>query len=78
MKVVNIHEAKTQLSKYLQDVADGQEVVIGKYGQPIARLVPFVSEAPKIKFGLLKGQITVPANFDEPDQEVVRMFEGQS
>jgi prevent-host-death family protein len=65
MKIVNIHEAKTQLSKYLQDVAEGGEVVIGKYGQPIAKLVPFESGEPKYKFGLLKGQITVPDDFDE-------------
>jgi len=65
MKIVNIHEAKTQLSKYLQDVVEGNEVVIGKYGEPIARLVPYESGKPKYKFGVLKGQITVPDNFDE-------------
>ncbi len=65
MKIVNIHEAKTQLSKYLQDVAEGKEVVIGKYGQPIARLVPYLSEVPKYQFGLLKGKITISDDFDE-------------
>jgi len=78
MKIVNIHEAKTQLSKYLQDVAEGKEVVIGKYGHPIARLVPFEPAPPKYTFGLLKGQITVPDDFDKPDEEIIRMFEGRS
>ncbi|HVQ43543.1 MAG TPA: type II toxin-antitoxin system Phd/YefM family antitoxin [Candidatus Saccharimonadia bacterium] len=78
MKVVNIHEAKTQLSKYLQEAAEGKEVVIGKYGQPIARLVPFESDKPKIVFGLLKGKFSVSDNFDEPDEELIRMFEGEA
>ncbi len=68
MKIVNIHEAKTQLSKYLQEVSEGKEVVIGKYGEPIAKLVPYMSEEPKYKFGVLKGQITVADDFDEASE----------
>jgi len=78
MKIINIHEAKTQLSKYLQEVSEGKEVVIGKYGQPIARLVPFLTDEPKYQFGLLKGKITVSDDFDEPDEESGRMFGGRS
>jgi prevent-host-death family protein len=70
MKIVNIHEAKTQLSKLLQDVAEGKEIVIGKYGEPIARLVPFEPEAPKYKLGLLKGTLRVSGDFDKHDREV--------
>jgi len=75
MKIVNIHEAKTQLSKYLQEVADGGEVIIGKYGQPIARLVPYVSPTPKYKLGLLKGKLKVAKDFDEVDERVAQLFE---
>jgi prevent-host-death family protein len=78
MKVVNIHEAKTQLSKYLQDVAEGKEVVIGRYGQPIARLVPYRSEPPVYKLGVLKGKIDVADDFDAVDESLVADFEGRS
>lgn len=64
MKVVNIHEAKTQLSRYLQEVEEGKEVVIGRYGRPVARLVPYQSEAPKYKLGLLKGKLRIADEFD--------------
>ena len=64
MKIINVHEAKTQLSKYLQEVAEGKEVVIGKYGEPIARLVPFVDPKPKYQFGLLKGKLRISEDFD--------------
>jgi prevent-host-death family protein len=72
MKIVNIHEAKTQLSKYLQEVAEGNEVVIGRYGQPIARLVPFDDGVPKYKLGMLKGKIVVADDFDDPEMAVRR------
>jgi prevent-host-death family protein len=76
MNVVNIHEAKTQLSRYLQEVAAGGEVVIGRYGEPIAKLVPYV-EKPKYRFGLMAGKIKIPDDFDAYDQEIVDMFEGK-
>lgn len=78
MKIVNIHEAKTQLSKYLQDVAEGKEIVIGKYGQPVARLVPYMAREPKYRLGLLKGTLAVPVGFDEPDERVAALFESQN
>ena len=78
MKVINIHDAKTQLSKYLQEVAEGGEVVIGRYGRPIARLVPYAAAPPVYKFGLLKGEIKVAAGFDAPDGDVAALFEGQA
>ena len=76
MKIVNIHEAKTQLSKYLQEVAEGHEVVIGRYGEPIARLVPYVADKPTYKLGLLKGRLTVRHDFDAVDDDVQDAFEG--
>ena len=75
MKIVNVHDAKTQLSKYLQEVAEGKEVVIGRYGQPVARLVPFVAEKPAYKFGLLKGRIRIAEDFDAPDERINVLLE---
>ena len=65
MKVVNIHEAKTHLSRLLLDVENGQEVTIARAGRPIARLVP--AEKPrKRELGLERGQIWIAPDFDDP------------
>lgn len=63
---LNIHEAKTQLSRLLEEVASGREFVIAKAGKPVARLVPFADAPQPKKYGLLKGQFTLPADFDAP------------
>ena len=55
VETVNIHEAKTHLSRLLEQVSGGQEVVIAKSGKPIARLVPIQSKA--ISLGFLKGKL---------------------
>ena len=63
-KVVNIHEAKTHLSRLLADVESGQEVTIARAGRPIARLVP--AEPPrKRELGLEHGQIWIAPDFDD-------------
>lgn len=64
---VNIHEAKTHLSEYLLKVAAGEEIVISKYGQPIAKLVPYKSDN-SYKFGSLKHKIHIGADFDTPEE----------
>ncbi len=75
--VFNIHEAKTNLSRIVDEVAAGAEVIIAKAGKPMARLSPI--EAPiKKKLGGLKGRIKVPADFNAPlDEETLRQFEGR-
>lgn len=65
MKIVNIHDAKTQLSKLLVEVENGEEIVIGRYGEPVAKLVSYTGERPKYKFGLLKGKLRLEKGFDE-------------
>jgi len=74
--VINIHEAKTHLSKIVDEVAAGAEVIIAKAGKPMARLCPIhVPVRPK-KLGLLKGRIKVPDDFNAPlDDEVIADFE---
>jgi antitoxin (DNA-binding transcriptional repressor) of toxin-antitoxin stability system len=75
MKTVNIHDAKTNLSKLLEQVQRGEEVIIAKAGHPIAELKLYVPKPSPIKFGLLKGQITIPEDFDAPDPDIIKIFE---
>ena len=63
---VNIHAAKTQLSRLLEQVEEGEEIVIARAGKPIARIVPLVPTRPKRRLGLLEGQYTVADNIDDP------------
>ena len=66
MTTVNIHYAKTHLSRLLEQVQGGKQVLIAKSGRPVARLVP-LADAPRAKkLGLLKGRLRVPAAFDAP------------
>ena len=71
---VNIHEAKTHLSKLLERVAMGEEVVIAKAGAPVAKLVPFDPQPKTRVFGSAKGEFTVPDDFNEPDPEIEGLF----
>ena len=76
--VVNVHQAKTHLSRLLDEVAAGAEVVIAKAGRPVARLVPLEPVVRKKRFGLLKGRIDVPDDFDAPlPPDVLADFEGR-
>jgi prevent-host-death family protein len=73
MRQVNIHEAKTQLSRL---IADGEEVVIARYGEPVARLVPIRPPMPKRVPGSAHGKFTVPPEFFEPlPEEILNLFE---
>jgi prevent-host-death family protein len=76
MHIVNIHEAKTTLSRLLAEVQQGGEVVIAKAGKPIGRLTAY-EEAPAKplrKAGGLKGKIWIAPDFDAPDPELERLF----
>lgn len=78
MQTVNIHEAKTHLSRLLEQVAGGEEVVIAKAGKAIARLVPLEATPKKRRLGLLKGKFNVPDDFDAPlTDEELSQFEGR-
>lgn len=73
-RVVNIHEAKTNLSRLLESVAAGERVVIAKAGRPVADLVPHTRTG--IVFGTAKGVVEFDsASFDDPDPEIVNLFE---
>jgi prevent-host-death family protein len=71
---VNIHEAKTHLSKLLERVAIGEEVIIAKAGTPVAKLVPVSSAKREFRFGCAKGEFVVPDDFDEANAEIEQLF----
>ena len=62
----NVHEAKTHLSRLLERVERGEEIVIARAGKPVARLVPVAPKTDKRPIGLYKGQIWMSDDFDEP------------
>lgn len=79
MKTVNIHQAKTHLSRLLGEVAEGEEIIIAKAGKPVARLLPMALETPRRKPGRLKGRIRIADDFDAPlPDDVLRCFEGDA
>ena len=63
---VNIHEAKTHLSRLLERVSDGEEIVIAKSGKPVARLSSVDAKRKALPYGLLKGKLKMRAGFDDP------------
>jgi len=76
MARVGVHEAKTHLSRLLQRVAAGEEIVITRGGEPIARLVPIESGARKRVLGLDEGKIWIADDFDAPlPDEILDLFE---
>jgi prevent-host-death family protein len=76
VKTVNVHEAKTHLSKLLEQVRQGEEVVIAKAGKPVARLVPVVEKPKRRRPGSAKGEIFYAEDFDAPlPEEVLDSFE---
>lgn len=74
-EIVNVHAAKTHLSRLLERAEAGEEIVIARAGKPIAKLVPYVPDRPKRVFGALKGQIRILPGFDELDAEITQDFE---
>ncbi len=73
---VNMHEAKTGLSRLVERAEAGEEIIIARAGKPAARLVPFAASRRR-RLGLLDGQFTIPDDFNEPLPEaVLRAFEG--
>lgn len=78
MTTINIHEAKTHLSRLVDEVAAGAEIIIAKAGKPMARLAPLAAPIRKKRLGLLKGKIKVSDDFNAPlDDETLTTFEGR-
>ena len=78
MTMINIHKAKTHLSRLVEDVAAGKEVIIARDGRPAARLVPIEVKKASRKPGYLRGKIRVASDFDAAlSVSVLKSFEGQ-
>jgi prevent-host-death family protein len=73
--IVNMHEAKSTLSKLVEKVNDGEEIVIAKAGKPVAKLVKYEVKEPR-KLGLWNGRVWMAEDFDETDQELIDLFYG--
>ena len=78
MKTVNMHEAKTHLSRLVDRVAKGEKIIIGKAGKPVALLSPYEPDSSPRTPGSLKGRVWVSDNFDDSNEEIAELFEGST
>lgn len=76
MKVINVQEAKTHLSRLLERVAEGEVIVLGKHGKPMAKLTAFNPAGEKRPFGGFEGKIHIAADFDDEDPRLSALFSG--
>ncbi len=76
MENVNIYDAKTRLSQLVDRAASGEDVVVCRNGKPLVRITRLEASKRQVKFGVLKGKLTIPADFDAPlPDEVLASFE---
>ena len=78
MATINLYDAKTHLSELVERAASGEEIVIGKSGKPMARLVPYEpAPGPARKPGAWRGQVKVHNDFDELPPDIDAAFAGE-
>jgi len=76
MDIVNIDQAKTHLSRLVERAADGEEIIIGKAGKPVARLTAYhMKRSPRVP-GVWKGKVVISPDFDELTPDLARAFKG--
>ena len=76
METVNLYEAKTNLSRLVDQANAGAKIVIAKGGKPMAMLTPLIPTKRTIRYGLMKGQFEVPDDFDAPlPDDIIAAFE---
>jgi prevent-host-death family protein len=83
METVNMHEAKSRLSKLVEAVESGREaeIVLARNGRPVARIVPLSTRSRKkvpMRIGVAKGQFNLPDDFDADNDLIQAMFEGRA
>lgn len=79
MRTVNVHEAKTHLSRLLEAVERGEEIVIARAGKPVARLVSVAGRDRPRRPGALKGRLWIGEDFDTPlPEDIAAVFRGES
>lgn len=76
-EIVNMHQAKTSLSRLVEKALAGEEVVIARNGEPLVRLVPVVKKQEPRVPGRMKGQIQIAPDFDEMSEEELKDWEGR-
>lgn len=77
MKQVNVYEAKTHLSRLLNEVESGEEIVIGRAGRPVAMLVPYRKPQQQRQPGAWRGRVWMADDFDELPEDLLAAFEGE-
>lgn len=78
MEPVNIYDAKTHLSRLVDKAAAGEDVIVSRHGKPLVRITRLDNTRRHVTFGLLKGRLKVPDDFDAPlPAEVLQGFEGR-
>ena len=80
MQTVNIHEAKTHLSRLIEQASKGESFIIAKAGKPMVRVVPIEPEVPYVpqRLGFMRGKMRIPDDFDTMyADEIARMFNGE-
>ena len=74
MQVINIHQAKTNLSKLIEKTLNGEDIIIAKAGKPVAKLIAYKEKLKPRKPGLLKGKIWISDDFNDEDPEINKLF----
>ena len=77
MKLVNMHEAKTNLSQLVEEAERGEEIVLARAGTPVARIVALPRHRRRT-LGLWKGRVRIPADFDAPVPEDPEQWEADA
>lgn len=77
MNIINVYQAKTQLSALIDMAIEGEEVVIARNNKPLVVLKPYKQLKKNREFGLLRGQITIADDFDAVDAEIEKLFYGE-
>jgi prevent-host-death family protein len=78
MQIVNVYDAKTNLSRLLEQVAQGEEIVIARAGKPLAKLVPYQGDdRPRVP-GSWRGRVRIAPDFDTLPPDLMAAFEGET
>ncbi len=77
MKIANIHEAKTQLSKLIEAAIKGEEVVISKAGKPVAKIIAYQPNSEPRKSGYWRGKVKIADDFDTLPDSILKSFMGE-
>ncbi len=78
MRAVNVQQAKTHLSRLLEEAVAGEDILIAKAGRPYVRLVPCTPEKTPRRLGSWQGRARIAEDFDETPAEVIGLFEGSA